>query len=326
MRPQNGEILAMVNVPEFDLNDPFTISGDTSQMTEQEQNDARNAMWRNSCISDTYEPGSTFKIVTAAAGLEEQIVSLEENFYCPGYILVGDRRIRCHKTTGHGSETFLTGTMNSCNPVFIDVGLRLGIDTFDSYLDKFGLKKKTGIDLPGEAGSIFHQKENMGQVELATVSFGQSIQITPLLLASTACAIVNGGKTVTPHLGVEVRGDDGTLYEKYTYDQGETIISEETSETMRMILERVVAEGSGKNAYIEGYEIGGKTATSETLPRGTGRYISSFLGFAPADDPQVLGLCIIYNPQGTYYGGIVAAPVLKDIYENILPYLGLEKK
>ena len=324
MRPYNGEILAMVNVPEFDLNDPFTLNTDTSGMSAEEKQDALNRMWRNGCINDTYEPGSTFKIITAAAGLEEGVVSLKDRFSCPGFKIVEDRRIRCHKVGGHGAEDFVQGTMNSCNPVFIVVGLRLGIDNYYHYFEKFGLKGKTGVDLPGEAATIMHKKENMGQVELATVSFGQSFQITPMQLITTASSIINGGRRITPHFGVEVRDDEGTLYEKLQYPLGDQIVSEGTSETMRYILEQVVDGGSGKNAFLEGYHIGGKTATSETLPRSANKYISSFLGFAPASNPQVIGLCVINNPQGLYYGGIIAAPVIQDIYKNILPYLGVE--
>lgn len=325
MRPQNGEILAMVNVPEFNLNDPFTLTVDSSGMTDEEKQDALNQMWRNGCINDTYEPGSTFKIITAAAGLEAGVVNLNDQFSCPGFKIVEDRRIRCHKVAGHGGETFLQGAMNSCNPVFIEVGLRLGIDNYYSYFEKFGLKGKTGVDLPGEAATIMHKKENMGLVELATVSFGQSFQITPMQLITTASSIINGGRRVTPHFGVEVRDDEGTLYKTLQYPLGDRIVSEETSETMRYILEQVVDGGSGKNAYIAGYHIGGKTATSETLPRSANKYISSFLGFAPAPDPQVIGLVVINNPQGTYYGGTIAAPVLKGIYENILPYLEIPR-
>jgi len=324
MRPDNGEILAMVNVPEFDLNDPFTPDVDTAGMSAKEKQDVLNRMWRNGCINDTYEPGSTFKIITAAAGLEEGVVSPSDRFSCPGFKIVEDRRIRCHKVSGHGAEDFVEGTMNSCNPVFIEVGLRLGIDNFCRYFEKFGLLGKTGIDLPGEAATIMHKKENMGQVELATVSFGQSFQITPMQLIATVSSIINGGKRVTPHFGVDVRDDEGTLYEKFSYPLGDQIVSEETSETMRGILEKVVDGGSGKNAFIEGYHIGGKTATSETLPRSANKYISSFLGFAPASDPQVIGMVVINNPQGVYYGGTIAAPVMKDIFANILPYLGVE--
>ena len=321
MNPKNGEILAMADVPEFDLNNPFSL--ETSASGENQQ-DALNAMWRNSCLNDTYEPGSTFKIITAAAGLEEGVVSLTDTFSCPGYKIVEDRRIRCHKTTGHGAETFVQGAMNSCNPVFIEVGLRLGAEKMYEYFEQFGLLKKTGIDLPGEAGTIMHRKENIGQVELATVSFGQSFQITPIQLAATVSSIINGGIRVTPHLGVKVQKKDGTLKEVYQYTEQERILSEETSEKMRGILEQVVSGGSGKNAAIEGYLIGGKTATSETLPRSAHKYISSFIGFAPADDPQVVGLCVIRNPSGVYYGGTIAAPVIRDVFENVLPYLGIE--
>lgn len=325
MRPQNGEILAMVNVPEFDLDDPFTLSTDTEGMSEEEKQDALNQMWRNGCINDTYEPGSTFKIITASAGLEEGVVSLNDQFSCPGFKIVEDRRIRCHKVSGHGAENFVQGAMNSCNPVFIEVGLRLGIDNYYKYFQQFGLMGKTGVDLPGEASTIMHKKENMGQVELATVSFGQSFQITPIQLAATVSSLINGGRRVTPHLGVEVRDDEGTLYETIQYPAGEQILSEETSKTLCRILEQVVDGGSGKNAYIAGYHIGGKTATSETLPRSANKYISSFLGFAPANDPQVLGLVVIHNPQGVYYGGTIAAPVMKDIFENVLPYLEIPR-
>lgn len=321
MRPSNGEILAMVNVPEFDLNSPFTLNVDSSHMTEKEKQDALNQMWRNGCINDTYEPGSTFKIITAAAGLEEGVVSLTDQFSCPGYKIVEDRRIRCHKVAGHGGETFVQGVMNSCNPVFIEVGLRLGVDNYFKYFNQFGLNNKTGIDLPGEAATIMHKKENVGQVELATISFGQSFQITPMQLATTASSIINGGRRVTPHFGVSVKDKDGALIKKLQYPLGDRILSEDTSATMRYVLEQVVDSGSGKNAYIAGYHIGGKTATSETLPRSANKYISSFLGFAPANDPQILGLCVIHNPQGVYYGGTIAAPVIKEIFANILPYL-----
>ena len=326
MRPDNGEILAMVNVPEYDLNDPFTLETDTTQMSEQEIQDARNQMWRNDCINDTYEPGSTFKIITASAGLEEGVVSLQDQFFCPGYKIVDDRRIRCHKVSGHGSENFVQAAQNSCNPVFIEVGLRLGVERYYQYFQQFGLLEKTGIDLPGEAGTIMHHPENMGQVELATVAFGQSFQITPIQLAATVASLINGGKRITPHLGVSIWDAEGVLKEQLEYPKGEQILSEETSSTMRYVLEQVVDGGSGKNAYIEGYRIGGKTATSETLPRSANQYISSFIGFAPADDPQVLGLCVIHNPQGVYYGGTIAAPVIRDIFQNILPYLGIEKE
>lgn len=353
MNPSNGEIYAMTNVPEFDLNDPFTLPAPSetkgedasrsdpanadaaavfqspvaasAKTEEQSTQDALNRMWRNGCINDTYEPGSTFKIITAAAGLSEGVVSLTDQFSCPGFKIVEDRRIRCHKAGGHGAENFLQATQNSCNPVFIEVGLRLGVDRYFSYFEQFGLKDKTGIDLPGEASTIMHKKENVGAVELATIAFGQSFQITPIQLAATVSSIINGGIRVTPHFGVCVRAEDGALVDTFSYEDDRRILSEETSETMRYLLEQVVDGGSGKNAYIEGYRIGGKTATSETLPRSANKYISSFIGFAPADDPQVLGLCIINNPQGIYYGGTIAAPVVRELFENILPYLGVEK-
>ena len=327
MNPQNGEIKAMVNAPEFHLNDPFTLSADVpAPATEKEKQELLNQMWRNPCINDTYEPGSTFKIVTAAAGLEEGVVTLEDHFSCPGFRVVEDRRIRCHKAGGHGSETFLQGMMNSCNPVLIDVGQRLGVDNYYKYFEQFGLKGKTGIDLPGEASTIMHKKENMGLVELATVSFGQSFQITPLQLITTASAIINGGTRVTPHFGVKSVSADGENTHTFTYPTGGGILSQETSQTMRYILEQVVAEGSGKNAKIEGYRIGGKTATSEKLPRSLKKYISSFIGFAPADNPQVIALITIDEPVGIYYGGTIAAPVVGDIFKNILPYMGIEKE
>lgn len=344
MNPQNGELLAMVNYPEFNLNDPFTLipemlseintEEETSDEGEQtaetaaaalsaeEKQNLLNQMWRNQCISDTYEPGSTFKIITATAALEEKVVSLTDNFYCPGYKLVEDRKIRCAKVSGHGAETFETGIMNSCNPVFIELGERLGVDNFYKYFKQFGLLQKTNIDLPGEAATIMHKKENIGPVELATISFGQSFQITPIQLVTTVSSIINGGTRITPHFGVSIQDSDGNLVEKIQYETQEGICSEETSETMQYLLQRVVDDGGGKNAKIEGYAIGGKTATSQTLPRSDNRYISSFLGFAPADDPQVLVLAIINNPTGTYYGGMIAAPVVKEIMENILPYLG----
>ncbi|MGO5550285.1 peptidoglycan D,D-transpeptidase FtsI family protein [Lachnospiraceae bacterium LCP19S3_B12] len=327
MNPQNGEIYACVNVPEFNLNEPFTLNTDvdTSGMTDEEVQDLRNRMWRNSCINDTYEPGSTFKIITMSAGLEEGVVTPQDTFSCPGYKIVEDRRIHCHKRAGHGAETFVQGAQNSCNPVFIEVGLRLGVDNYYKYFEQFGLLTKTGIDLPGEAATIMHKKENIGQVELATISFGQSFQITPIQLATTVSSLINGGTRVTPHFGVQVMDDDGNLVKTLKYDTKKNIISEETSETVRTILETVVSEGSGKNAYIEGYTIGGKTATSQTLPRSANKYISSFLGFTPAENPTVLGLLVINNPQGVYYGGTIAAPVMKDIFENVLPYLGIEK-
>lgn len=324
MNPQNGEIMAMVNYPEFNLNEPFTLieemGADGTESADKKQ-ELLNRMWRNPCISDTYEPGSTFKIITAAAALEEGVVSLTDQFYCPGYKLVEDRRIRCAKTSGHGAETFETGIMNSCNPVFIELGERLGVENYYKYFKQFGLTQKTGIDLPGEAATIMHKQENVGPVELATISFGQSFQITPIQLVTTVSSIINGGTRITPHFGVEVRETDGTLVETFSYDKREGICSGETSETMQYLLEKVVSEGGGKNAKIEGYAIGGKTATSQTLPRSEHRYISSFLGFAPADDPKVLVIAIINNPKGTYYGGLIAAPVVKEIMENILPYL-----
>lgn len=324
MNPQNGEIMAMVNYPEFNLNEPFTLieemGADGTESADKKQ-ELLNRMWRNPCISDTYEPGSTFKIITAAAALEEGVVSLTDQFYCPGYKLVEDRRIRCAKTSGHGAETFETGIMNSCNPVFIELGERLGVENYYKYFRQFGLTQKTGIDLPGEAATIMHKQENVGPVELATISFGQSFQITPIQLVTTVSSIINGGTRITPHFGVEVRKTDGTLVETFSYDKRAEICSVETSETMQYLLEKVVSEGGGKNAKIEGYAIGGKTATSQTLPRSEHRYISSFLGFAPADDPKVLVIAIINNPKGTYYGGLIAAPVVKEIMENILPYL-----
>ena len=329
MNPQNGEIYACANVPEFDLNDPFTLN--TEEAVSQAGTDAKkkqellNQMWRNPCLNDTYEPGSTFKIITMAAGLEEGVVSTEDRFFCPGYKVVEDRRIHCAKRTGHGAQSFVEGAQNSCNPVFIEVGLRLGVDRYYKYFQQFGLLKKTGIDLPGEAGTIMHNPKNMGEVELATVSFGQSFQITPVQLATTVSTIINGGERITPHFGISVESADGTVVNTLEYPVETEVLSEETSRTVRSILEKVVSLGSGKNAGIEGYSIGGKTATSQTLPRGSGRYISSFLGFAPAEDPTVLGLCIIHNPQGMYYGGIIAAPVIRNIFENVLPYLGIEK-
>ena len=323
MNPQNGEIMAMVDVPEFDLNNPYELpEGSAAEgLSQEKQQELLNQMWRNGCINDTYEPGSTFKIITAAAGLEGGVVSVEDRFSCPGYIMVEDRRIRCHKTTGHGSQNFMEATMNSCNPVFITVGLRLGVENYYKYFKQFGLLGKTGVDLPGEAGTIMHKMEDMKAVELATVSFGQSFQITPIQLATTASSIINGGNRVTPHFGVASADRQKTEMEQFSYPVTEHIVSEETSATMRMILEQVVENGTGKNGYVEGARVGGKTATSQTLPRGSGRYIASFIGFAPADDPQVLALAIIHNPQGVYYGGQVAAPVVRQLFENILPYL-----
>lgn len=328
MNPQNGEIYAMVNVPEFDLNQPFMLNNEETgeNLTDEQRQDALNQMWRNGCINDTYEPGSTFKIITASAGLEEGAVHLTDQFSCPGYKVVEDRRIRCHKVGGHGAENFVQGIQNSCNPVFIEVGLRIGVDRFFDYFRQFGLMDLTGVDIPGEAGTIMHKKENVGQVELATISFGQSFQITPIQLATTVSALVNGGRRVTPHFGMEVLSEEGKKVKTFRYNAKKHIVSEKTSQTMRELLESVVAEGSGKNAYVEGYRIGGKTATSQTLPRSANKYISSFVGFAPADDPQILGMCVIYNPQGVYYGGTIAAPVIGKIFENILPYLGIEKQ
>lgn len=322
MNPQNGEILAMVNVPEFDLNEPFTLPADiASGITEAQKQDALNRMWRNGCINDTYEPGSTFKTVTAAAGLEAGVVRPSDTFSCPGYIIVEDRKIRCHKVGGHGSQDFIHATMNSCNPVFVTVGMRLGSEQYYAYFKKFGLLDKTGIDLPGEAGTIMHKKENIGMVELATISFGQSFQITPIQLMTTAASFVNGGRRVTPHFGIRASDGNGVNVKEFSYPVREGIVSSETSETMKMLLEQVVENGGGRNGKVEGYRVGGKTATSQTLPRGSGRYISSFLGFAPADDPQVMAIAIINNPQGTYYGGQIAAPVVRQLFENILPYL-----
>lgn len=325
MNPQNGEILSMVNVPEFNLNDPFELN--TGEEPEGEKlQDALNAMWRNRCINDTYEPGSTFKIITSAACLEGGVVTPEDTFSCPGYRMVEDRRIRCHKVGGHGSETFVQGIQNSCNPVFIDIGLRLGAERFYDYFQQFGLLDLTGIDLPGEAGTIMHQVENIGLVELATISFGQSFQVTPVQMAVTVSSIINGGRRVTPHFGKAVLDREGNVLETLSYEERSGVVSEKTSKTMQTLLEGVVANGSGKNAYIEGYSIGGKTATSQTLPRSANKYISSFIGFAPAEDPQVLGMVVIHNPQGIYYGGTIAAPVLRSIFDNVLPYLGIEKQ
>lgn len=323
MKPDNGEILAMVNVPEFDLNDPFTLPEGTvtEGLSDQEKQELLNRMWRNGCINDTYEPGSIFKIITASAGLEEGVVAMEDQFSCPGYIMVEDRRIRCHKTTGHGAENFVQATMNSCNPVFVTVGLRLGAQDYYEYFRQFGLMEKTNVDLPGEAGTIMHKEENIGLVELATISFGQSFQVTPIQLATTVSSLINGGKRVTPHFGVKTVDKDGNVTNVFDYPVKEGIVSEETSEKMRYMLEQVVENGGGKNGYVEGYRVGGKTATSQTLPRGTGRYIASFLGFAPADDPKVLALAIVTNPKGVYYGGQVSAPVVRQLFENILPYL-----
>lgn len=338
MNPKNGEILSMVNYPEFDLNDPYTLPMETvtaedgslltvdpGQLTAEQKQEKLNAMWRNGCINDTYEPGSTFKIITAAAGLESGVVTPDSSFSCPGFIIVDDRKIRCHKTVGHGSQTFVQCMENSCNPALITVGLRLGVDEYYRYFEQFGLKQRTGVDLPGEAATIMHKKEDMGNVELATVAFGQSFQITAIQLLTTASSIINGGNRITPHFGIEALNRDGEVEEVFSYPVRSGILSEETSATMRYILEMVVVEGSGRNGQVQGFRVGGKTATSQTLPRGSGRYISSFIGFAPADDPEVIAIAIINNPQGVYYGGQVAAPIIRQLYENILPYLGLEK-
>ncbi len=328
LNPKTGEIYACVNAPEFDLNAPFTLpEGTDAALNDEEKQAMLNQMWRNRSINDTYEPGSIFKVFTASAALEEGVVKEEDTFYCPGYKLVEDRRIRCARTTGHGAETFVQGVQNSCNPVFIEVGMRLGTENFYKYFEKFGLMGKTGVDLPGEAVTIMHKKENVGQVELATMSFGQSFQVTPMQMATTVCSLVNGGKRITPHFGVAVYdAESGEKEETISYGKRKQILSKETSEKMRRILETVVSEGGGKKAQIEGYRIGGKTATSQTLPRSANRYIGSFIGFAPADDPQVAAMAIIYNPQGIYYGGTIAAPVVRDIFDNILPYLGIERE
>lgn len=328
MNPQNGEIYACVNIPEFNLNDPFTLNmeEDTSELDDEVKQERLNQMWRNRCINDTYEPGSVFKVFMASAALEEGVVSLTDQFYCPGYKIVEDRKIRCARTTGHGAETFVQGVQNSCNPVFIEVGLRLGVDNFYKYFEKFGLLEKTGVDLPGEADTIMHKKENVGQVELATMSFGQSFQVTPIQMAATISSLINGGERITPHFGMATYRAYGEKTETFDYGEGKRILSQEVSETMQAVLETVVSEGGGKNAYIEGYRIGGKTATSQTLPRSARKYIASFVGFAPADDPEVLAMAVIYNPQGVYYGGTIAAPVVRDIFDNVLPYLGIEKQ
>ncbi|GFH95707.1 stage V sporulation protein D [Lachnospiraceae bacterium] len=326
MNPQNGEIYAMVNVPEFDLNDPYALPEGTGEnLSQEEQQNLLNQIWRNGCINDTYEPGSTFKIITAAAGLEQGVITPQSQFSCPGFIMVEDRKIRCHKVGGHGGQDFIHCMMNSCNPALISVGLLLGVDTYYDYFSRFGLLTKTGVDLPGEAGTIMHNKENMGLVELATVSFGQSFQITPIQLVTTASSIINGGRRVTPHFGVKVVDAQGNMVESFSYPVTGNIVSEGTSATMREILEMVVKEGSGKNGKVEGYRVGGKTATSQTLPRGSGRYISSFIGFAPADNPQVIAVAIVNTPQGVYYGGQVAAPIIRQLFENILPYMGIEQ-
>ena len=320
MNPRNGEIMAMVNAPEFDLNNPYSLteefSNDTSGKSKQ---DLLNNMWRNQCINDTY--GSTFKIVTATAALSENLVSLDSTFNCPGFVVVDDRRIRCHKTTGHGSQDFVHGTMNSCNPVFVNVGLRVGVKKFYNYMDKLGLLKTTGIDLPGEAGTIIHKQKNVGNVELATMSFGQSFQITPVQFLTAASAIVNGGNLVTPHFGVEIRNENNETVKKLKYNEKKNVISKDVSEKMKYILEKVVAEGTGNKAQVEGYRVGGKTATSQKLPRSARKYIASFMAFAPANDPQVIAMIIVDEPQGVYYGGTVVGPLMKQLYENILPYV-----
>ena len=328
MNPQNGEIYACVNVPEFDLNDPFTLpeGTDTTGMTEQEIQDARNRMWRNQCVNDTYEPGSTFKIFTASAALQSGTSTLQDQYYCPGYKIVEDRRIRCHKAGGHGAEDFTHALENSCNPALMTIGLKMGPSLFYQYFSDYGLLTKTGIDIPGEAATIMHALENIGEVELATMTFGQSFQITPIQLAVMASSVINGGRRVTPHFGMEIRSQEGTTLKTFSWKEKDGILSEKVSGEMREILEKVVSEGSGHKAYLEGYRIGGKTATSQTLPRSAHKYISSFLGFAPADDPQVLALCIVHDPQGIYYGGTICAPVVKNIFENILPYMGIERK
>lgn len=327
MNPQNGEIYACVNAPEFDLNNPFELTEEFLEKNIYEEDVADitklNEMWRNNCISDTYEPGSVFKIVTATAALEEGKVSLNEHFSCPGYRIVEDRRIRCHKVGGHGSETFAQGVMNSCNPVFMDIAARVGREDMYKYYDRLGLFDKTGIDVPGEAGSIMHKLENIKAVELATMSFGQSIQITPFQMLRAASAVVNGGRLVTPHFGVRITDSQGREVLSLSYDEKDNAVSEETCQIMKEILEKVVSEGSGSNAFIEGYRIGGKTATSQKLPRGNGKYISSFLGFADADNPTVMAIVLIDEPEGLYYGGTIAAPIIKKLYENILPYLNI---
>lgn len=325
MNPQNGEIYALVNTPEFDLNDPYALDTEDQKLSDQQKTERLNATWRNPCLSDTYEPGSAFKIITASAALEARKVTLEDQFFCGGYRVVEDRRIHCHKRTGHGAETFLQGIENSCNPVFIDVAQRLGAEAFYDSFQRFGLMEKTGVDLPGEAGTIMHRLEDIGPVELATMAFGQSFQLTPVRMAATVSALINGGHMVTPHIGVKLTSADNSMEKLLVWDNGEQIVSENTSETMCYALEKVVSEGGGSKAFIEGYSIGGKTATSQTLPRSAHRYIASFIGFAPAGDPRILGMCIIEDPQGIYYGGTIAAPVIRDIFENILPYLGMTK-
>lgn len=325
MNPQNGEIYACVDVPEYDLNHPFELSAEEQNLDQKAKQDVWNRIWRNRCISDTYEPGSTFKIITASAGLEDGCITPHSVFHCPGSIRVDDRVIRCHKRTGHGSQDFTHCMMNSCNPALISVGLRLGIDKYYSYFEQFGLKEKTGVDLPGEARTIMHQKENMGNVELATVAFGQSFQVTPIQMLTTVSSLINGGRRITPHFALSTSDETGAVVDTFSFEEREGIVSEETSATLRQILEMVVSDGSGRNGQVAGFRIGGKTATSQTLPRNSGRYISSFIGFAPADDPRVIAIAIIYTPKGIYYGGQVAAPIIRQLYENILPYLGIER-
>ena len=325
MNPKNGEIYCMVDVPEFDLNHPYEIPGEiqpdeTIQDVEAWKQEQLNQMWRNGCINDTYEPGSTFKIITTAAALEEDVVSLDQSFYCPGYIMVEDRKIRCHKYGGHGSISFVEGMQGSCNPTFISLGLTLGVDRYYSYFTKFGLLQKTGIDLPGEAGTIMHKKENIGPVELATVAFGQSFQISPIQMATTVSSLINGGRRITPHIATKVVNEEEQVLKTFSYKEGKKLVEEDTSETLQFLLEKVVDGGTGANGYVEGYRVGGKTATSQTLPRNSGRYIASYIGFAPADDPEILALAIVHNPKGVYYGGQVAAPIIRQLFENILPY------
>lgn len=332
MNPQNGEIYAMVNVPEFNLNDPFVLTDNMTEginfnsLSDDKKQDLLNNMWRNACISDTYEPGSAFKIVTATAAIETKAVDLDDEFFCPGYKIVEDRRIRCHKAGGHGSETFYEGTLNSCNPVFMEVGARVGITNMYKYFKRLGLFKKTDVDVPGEASSIMHKAKNVGQVELATISFGQSFQITPMQLLVASSAAINGGTLVTPHFGKEVTNSESKKIKDLKYKTTENVIKKETSETMKMLLEAVVRDGTGKRAYLAGARIGGKTATSEKLPRSENKYISSFIGFAPANDPQIIGLILIDEPVGIYYGGTIAAPVIAEVFENVIPYLGIREQ
>lgn len=347
MNPQDGRIYAMVNVPEYNLNAPYTLIDEYSsltvtqkdengddvtktipkeELTSEQKMNLLNNMWRNFCINDTYEPGSTFKIVTATAALEKGVVSLSDSFYCRGSLTVGGRTIRCHKTSGHGSQTFAQTLMNSCNPAFITWGSRVGAEDFFAYMKKLGLLEKTGVDLPGEAGTIIHKLKNVGEVELATMSFGQSFQITPLQLLRAASAIINGGTLITPHFAVKTVNEDGETTKVFEYERVDNAVSGETSGLMKQLLESVVSEGGGKRCYIDGYRIGGKTATSQKLPRGSGKYIASFIGFAPADNPQVIAMCIIDEPEGIYYGGTIAAPVIREVFENILPYLGIEQE